>query len=91
MNELKELQQEQDERMMNVMTLIKAPKWTKQLGHTVTYNPILGEEGKTIERYQLVLHADGEPYGCMWATEPSEFKDFISRWENTGKVYLPKI
>lgn len=76
--------------MANRMTLIEAPEGTEQLGHTVTHSPILAES-KMIERYELVLEADFLPCGCAYATDPSEFREYINQWETTGKVYLPEI
>lgn len=77
--------------MADRMTLIEAPEGTDYWGHTITYSPVLGEEGKMIERYELVLEADFLPCGCAYAADPSEFKCLIYQWETTGKVYLPEI
>ena len=77
--------------MADRMMLIEAPKGMEQLGHTVAYSPILGEEGKMIERYELVLEADFLPCGCAYAADPSAFKDWIQQWETTGKVWLPEM
>ena len=77
--------------MADRMALIEAPEGTQEFGHTVSYSPILGGEGKMIERYELVLHVDGTPCGCAYATDPAEFKDLIHRWETFGKVLLPEM
>ena len=77
--------------MADRMTLIEAPEGTQELRHTVAYSPILGEEGKMIERYELVLEADFLPCGCAYAADPSEFKEIIHQWETTGKVFLPEM
>lgn len=72
-------------------TLIEAPEGTDYLGHTISHTPSLGEEGKLIERYELVLEADYFPCACAYAADPAEFKELIHQWETTGKVLLPEI
>ena len=79
------------EKAHSTVTLIKAPEGTQYLGHTVTRSPILGEKGKMIERYELVLEADFIPCGCTYATDLRDFEGIVHLWETTGKAYLSEI